>query len=175
MTLVRIGEAFEFEEQLTVEGGRLSVGGLAPEFVLEQFDPEKGAIRPREVWGETAEVRILNVINAVDTPVCSTSLTAWESHTAALKGVTVVTISMDLPFTLERARVDRGLTQTMLSSHKNEAFATAYGIHLREWRMLQRAVFVIDQDGKLLHVEYIADQMAEPNYQAAVDIARRSL
>jgi thioredoxin-dependent peroxiredoxin len=42
---------------------------------------------------------------------------------------------------------------------------------LKEWRLLQRAVFVIDGDGTVVHAEYVADQMTEPDYDAAVAAA----
>ena len=39
---------------------------------------------------------------------------------------------------------------------------------LKEWRLLQRAVFVIDPEGVIRHAEYVADQIKEPDYQAAL-------
>jgi len=44
---------------------------------------------------------------------------------------------------------------------------------LKEWRLLQRAVVVLDRAGMVAYAEYVADQMAEPNYAAALDAARR--
>jgi thiol peroxidase len=38
--------------------------------------------------------------------------------------------------------------------------------------LLQRAVFVIDRAGRIAHAEYVADQMAEPDYDAAIAAAR---
>ena len=40
---------------------------------------------------------------------------------------------------------------------------------MKEWRLLQRAVFVIDRDDQITYAEYVADQMREPDYRAAVD------
>ena len=48
----------------------------------------------------------------------------------------------------------------------------AYGVLLKEWRLLERAVFVIDGGGRLTHVQYVPDQMAEPDYDAAIEAAR---
>jgi thiol peroxidase len=45
---------------------------------------------------------------------------------------------------------------------------------LKEWRLLQRAVFVIDGDGIVTHAEYVDDQMLEPDYDAAVLAATAS-
>jgi peroxiredoxin len=38
--------------------------------------------------------------------------------------------------------------------------------------MLQRAVFVLDADRRLVHAEYVSDQMQEPDYRATVDAVR---
>ena len=45
---------------------------------------------------------------------------------------------------------------------------------LKEWRLLQRAVFVIDRQGAIVHAEYVADQMREPDYNAAIEAARKA-
>lgn len=172
MTMTRTGEAFEFDEQLTVVGPRLQVGAASPSFVVEQIDPMDGEIRRRNLAGPYPEVRILNVINSVDTPVCSTSLTRWDQFLEqAPDDVSLATISMDLPFALERVREAQGIQHDLLSAHKTEAFGISYGVLIREWRLLQRAVFVIGCDGRLLYTEYIADQMAEPDYRAASLVA----
>ena len=38
--------------------------------------------------------------------------------------------------------------------------------------MLQRAVFVIDRDDTIVYAEYVADQMTEPDYEKALEVAR---
>ena len=63
------------------------------------------------------------------------------------------------------------MSHQTLSSHRSEAFGNDYGVLLREWRLLQRAVFVIDGDNRIRHAEYVADQMAEPDHDAAVAAA----
>ena len=45
---------------------------------------------------------------------------------------------------------------------------------IKEWRLLQRAVFVVDGGGKVVHVEYVGDQMTEPDYGAAIEAARKA-
>jgi peroxiredoxin len=41
----------------------------------------------------------------------------------------------------------------------------------KEWQLLQRAVFVIDRAGRVVYAEYVADQMHEPDYPAAMEAA----
>jgi len=54
-----------------------------------------------------------------------------------------------------------------VSSHRSEDFGRDYGVLIKEWRALQRSVFVIDGDGRVVHAEYVPDQMHEPDYDAA--------
>jgi thiol peroxidase len=94
-------------------------------------------------------------------------------RTSALPSdVDVYTVSMDLPFAQARWRSAESVEHGTLSSHRSEAFGRDYGVLLREWRLLQRAVFVIDGDGRIRHAEYVPDQMAEPDYDTAVSAAR---
>jgi thiol peroxidase len=85
---------------------------------------------------------------------------------------TLFTVSMDLPFAQARWRAAEGVEHEALSSHRSEEFGRNYGVLLREWRLLQRAVFVIDAADRVVYAEYVADQMAEPDYDAALDAAR---
>src|SRR5690349_6747481 len=95
----RTGEAFELGEQLTVIGRKLAPGDTAPDFTLERFDAEAGAMQQVRLTDSAGTVRLLNVVNSLDTPVCHVETRQWEHLRGDLPtGVTVYTISMDLPF-----------------------------------------------------------------------------
>lgn len=170
----RKGEAFEGDILLTVVGSKLAVGDRAPEFALDALAP--GEALPREVTlaSGAGRVRLLHVVNSLDTPVCNIGTHQFETRRAQeLPGdVDVYTISMDLPFAQARWREAEHVGHEALSGHRSEAFGESYGVLLREWRLLQRAVFVIDGAGIVTHAEYVADQMMEPDYDAAVAAAR---
>ena len=171
MTEERTGEAYEFDERLTVIGHKLNPGEAAPDFTLDHFDG--AAMQDVALSDSDGSIRILNVVNSLDTPVCNVETRRWEQLRSSLpEGVVVLTISMDLPFAQARWGQDADLGHRALSSHRSEEFGRDYGVLIKEWRMLQRAVFVIGKDRRLLHVEYVDDQMTEPQYQAAVDAVR---
>jgi thiol peroxidase len=173
MTEERVGEAFELGEQLTVIGRRLGVGERAPEFALEHFDG--GAMTTVRLSDSAGAVRLLNVVNSLDTPVCHVETHRWDELRAELPAdARVFTISMDLPFAQARWQAAEGVTHQSLSAHKDESFGRAYGVLLKEWRLLQRAVFVIGPDGRVRHAEYVADQMMGPDYGAAMAAAREA-
>jgi thioredoxin-dependent peroxiredoxin len=170
----RHGEAFELGEQLTVVGRKLEPGEIAPDFILDTFDTEAGAIRTIRLADTSGSVRVLNVVNSLDTPVCHLETRRWDGLRNQLPDhVIVQTISMDLPYAQARWKAAEGVTHETLSSHKSEQFGRDYGVLIKEWRLLQRAVFVIDGDGRLVYAEYVPDQMGEPDYDAALQAVRK--
>jgi len=169
----RHGEAYELDEQLTVVGSKLQRGMSAPDFALEHFDGDAmSTIRLSDTAGK---VRLLNVINSLDTPVCHVETRKWENLRRDLPPDTVVyTISMDLPYAQARWQTSEGVSHSALSSHKDEEFGVNYGVLLKEWRLLQRAVFVIDASGRIAYADYVPDQGREPNYDSAVAAVREA-
>lgn len=169
----RTGEAFEFDEKLTVVGDKLNAGDQAPDFTLDHFDGN--AMQSVSLHDSDGKVRLLNVINSLDTPVCHIETRKWDKLRSDLpEGTVVYTISMDLPFAQSRWQNSEGVTHQALSAHKSDSFGPDYGVLLKEWRLLQRAVFVIDENGKITYVEYVPDQMREPNYSSAVEAVRKA-
>jgi thiol peroxidase len=174
MNKIRTGEAFEGDVRLTVIGEQLRVGDTAPDFALDALGPGEAAAREVTLASGAGRVRLLHVVNSLDTPVCHIGAHRFEQlRTATLPpNVDVYTVSMDLPYAQARWRGAESVAHEALSSHKSEAFGRDYGVLLQEWRLLQRAVFVVDGDGRIRHAEYVADQMAEPDYDAAIAAAR---
>ena len=174
MSTTRSGEAFEGDVRLTVVGEQLHIGDPAPDFALDALGPGESVPREVTLGSGAGRVRLLHVVNSLDTPVCHVGAHRFEHmRTADLPAnVDVYTVSMDLPFAQARWRGAESVAHEALSSHRSEAFGRDYGVLLREWRLLQRAVFVIDGRGRIRHAEYVADQMAEPDYDAAIAAAR---
>lgn len=171
----RGGEAFEMGEQLTVRGSKLAVGSPAPAFELDWLNPDDSAIHSVQLKDTDGQVRLLNLVNSLDTPVCHIETRRWDALRAGLPpDVVVYTISMDLPFAQERWAKGEGIQHPLLSSHRSTQFGEDYGTLIKEWRLLQRAAFVLDRTGRIVHAEYVADQMTEPDYDAAVAAALRA-
>lgn len=171
----RTGEAYELGEQLTVAGRKLERGDLAPDFQLDYIDPSDSSASTVSLADSEGKVRLLNIVNSLDTPVCHVETRQWEKLRANLPpDVQVYTISMDLPYAQARWATAEGVKHKSLSAHKSEKFGQDYGVLIKEWRLLQRAVVVIGRDGKVVYSEYVPDQMKEPDYKAAVDAAMQA-
>jgi len=88
--------------------------------------------------------------------------------------VVILIISMDLPFAQKRwcgaAGVDR---VTTLSDHRYAAFGEAYGVLIKELRLLARAVFVVDRQGSIQYIQLVKELTEEPDYEPALDAVRK--
>jgi thiol peroxidase len=174
MAVERTGEAFEFDEKLTVIGKKLAAGDSAPDFALDHWDGS--AMQSVSLADSAGSVRLLNVVNSLDTPVCEVETRRWEQlRTGLPAGVRMYTISMDLPWAMARWNAAEKVEHQGLSSHRDDTFGRDYGVLIKEWRLLQRAVFVIDPEDRIAYAEYVDDQMLEPDYDAAVIAARAAL
>jgi len=52
------------------------------------------------------------------------------------------------------------------------SFGDAYGTHIKELRMEQRSIFVIDKEGIIRYVEYLPEISQHPDYDKALAAAK---
>lgn len=165
----RIDEAFFLEERLMVVGKKLQPGQVAPNFVLDYVDLIDLTIHQASLGDSAGSVRVLSVINSLAMPICGRQTCRWEKLRASLPPDTCLyTISMDLPHTQAHWQVVEKVIHQALSAHRSELFGVQYGVLLKEWRLLQRSIFVIDRHDHVAYVEYVGDQQREPDYDAAL-------
>ena len=82
----RTGEAFEFDIRLTVVGDKLKPGQPAPDFALDHLAPGASNIRTVKLSDSRGQVRLLNVVNSMDTPVCQVETKCWEDKLSVCQG-----------------------------------------------------------------------------------------
>jgi thioredoxin-dependent peroxiredoxin len=74
----------------------------------------------------------------------------------------IYTISMDTPQVQASFQDRAGVLHQSLSAHDSIQFRQDYGVCFKEWCLLQRSVFVLNRTGRIVYVEYVADQLSEP-------------
>ena len=135
---------------LTLEGTQVKVGDTAPDFTVVDND-----LNPFKL-SDTKGKRVFLTVPSLDTPVCDTEVRRFNQEAAKLGDVTIYTISMDLPFAQGRwcggAEIDKVKT---VSDYKDREFGKNYGVYIKELGLLSRAVFVIDENNKIVYVEYL--------------------
>ena len=153
---------------LTLLGPELKVGEKAPD-----FDAVTDGLQPVNLEGTGNSVRIFSVVPSLDTPVCDMQTKRFNEEATKLTGVDIYTISMDLPFAQKRWCGAFGVDKVkMVSDHKTGSFGENYGTLIKDLRIESRAIFVLDQDNTLKHVEYVKEVADHPNYDAALSAAR---
>jgi thioredoxin-dependent peroxiredoxin len=172
----RVGEAFAGSEHFTVIGRQLQVGDPAPDFSLDYLDLADLIVRTITLADSTGMVRLLSVVNSLDHLVCLLVTHQWEASRATVPfDACIYTVSRDSPQMQAKFQETTGVLHQALSAHRSEQFGTDYGVWLKEWRLLQRSVFVIDRHDRIIYVEYVADQLREPDYAAAMQTMQQAI
>ena len=122
---------------ITLVGRELKVGDRAPDFEVIGND-----LSPVRFSSYRGKISIISSIPSLDTPVCDMEARRFNQEAENLGSDTVVlTISMDLPFAQKRWCGAAGVnTVVTLSDHRAAEFGTAYGVLIKELRLLARAV-----------------------------------
>lgn len=157
---------------VTLLGNEVKVGDKAPDFTALA-----GLGAPVGLGDLKGKVKVFNVVVSVDTPVCDVQTKRFNKEAAGLgDGVEIVTLSMDLPFALKRYCAAEGIDRVKaLSDYQNASFGEAYGVLIKENRLLARSIFVVDKNDKVRHAEIVGEITQEPNYEAALKAVRESL
>ena len=155
---------------LTLIGPELKPGDTAPDFTLVD-----NSLKPVTLKDTGKHVRIISVVPSLDTPVCDAQTKRFNEEAAKLPDVDILTVSMDLPFAQKRWCGAFGVDKVkMLSDHREGSFGTAYGTLIKDMRIESRAIFVVDQNNKIRHVEYVKEVADFPNYESALAAAKNA-
>jgi thioredoxin-dependent peroxiredoxin len=150
---------------LTLVGQEVNVGDKAPDFEVVAND--LSSFKFSSMQGKVA---IICSVPSLDTPVCDIETRRFNDEAATLgPDVAILTISMDLPFAQKRwcgAAGVEGLTT--YSDHRDASFGMAYGVLIKELRLLARAVFVVDKGGVVRYSQLVKEVASEPDYDAVL-------
>ena len=152
----------------TLIGPELKSGQRAPDFELVGAD-----LKPVTLQDTAGKVRVFSVVPSLDTPVCDTMTRRFNTEAAGLPDVRIYTVSMDLPFAQSRWCAAAGVDNlVMLSDHRSGSFGERYGTLVKELRLESRAIFVVDEEGVIQHVEYVGEIADQPDYETALACVR---
>jgi len=171
MADIRSGATTLKGNPVDLAGPELKAGDAAPEFSLQNADLAEVTLACS--GGKT---RIIATIPSLDTPVCHEETKKFNDQAANMPNVEVLVVSMDLPFGQKRWCGAEGVENVKtLSAHRCTKFAEEYGVLISGGpldRCLARAIFVVDSNGKLTHVQYVGEIADHPDYDAALGAAK---
>ncbi|WP_210364918.1 thiol peroxidase [Bacillus sp. REN3] len=155
---------------VTLLGNEVKVGDKAPDFKVLANDLSEVALQDSK-----GQVRLISVVPSIDTGVCDAQTRRFNEEAAKLGNVKVLTVSVDLPFAQKRWCGANGIENVQtLSDHRDLSFGEAYGVAIKELRLLARAVFVVDSNDKVTYVQYVSEATDHPDYEGAVEAAKQA-
>jgi thiol peroxidase len=154
---------------MTVLGPELKPGDKAPDF--HAID---NSLKPVDLAATGQGVRIFSVVPSLDTPVCDAQTKRFNEEAGKLPEVSIYTVSMDLPFAQKRWCGAYGVDHVkMISDHRDGSFGEHYGTLIKDLRILSRAIFVVDKENTIQHVEYVKEVGDHPDYESALGVAKK--
>ncbi len=152
---------------ITLAGDAVTVGQAAPHFTLHYFEGGMQTLTLEDLKGKPT---LLSVVPSLDTPVCATQTKKFNESLGGMgDSINAVTVSLDLPFAMNRFCGSEGITSIRSASdYQDRNFGEGWGTLIEELKILCRACFVLDADGKVVHAEYVREVTDEPDYDAAL-------
>ena len=151
-----------------LKGALPTVGAAAPAFTLTAAD-----LADKTLADFAGKRKVLNIFPSIDTGVCQQSVRTFNQRAAALNNTVVLCISADLPFAQSRFCGVEGLDNVVTLSSFRSSFAQDYGVALADGALrglTARAVVVLDENDKVLHVGLVPEITQEPDYDAALAV-----
>ena len=156
-------------KSLTLLGGELALGMLAPDFTV--LDQETNEVRLSQF---NNKIKLISVTPSLDTAVCDLQLRRLNTEASQLPtDVVVLNISMDLPFAIARFCTAAGIERVKtLSDHRDASFGNAFGVLIKELRLLARSIFILDRDNRVRYIEIVPELSNHPDYEKALQALR---
>lgn len=152
---------------ISLSGEELKIGDKAPTFKALTKDLED-----YEFYKEMQGVTIISVVPSLDTSICE--LQTYMLNKASQEDMlNIVSISNDLPFAEQRFVREKGSENILfLSDYLHSDFAKSYGVLIEEYNLLNRAIFVIDENKIIRYLEYLDQNTNLPDITKAVEVAK---
>jgi thiol peroxidase len=117
---------------------------------------------------------VISVTPSLDTPVCDMQARRFNQEASRFSDdVVIMNVSMDLPFAIARFCAAAGIDRVKaFSDHRDAAFGTAYGVLIKELRLLARSLFVLDRDNTARFVQIVPEVTQPPDYDGALAVLK---
>ena len=157
---------------LTLTGNELKVGDKLPDSQLVGND-----LSPVQMSSFAGKVCIISCVPSLDTPVCDLQTKRFNEEAGKFgSDVSVITVSMDLPFAQQRwCGSSNAENITTLSDYMTADFAQSAGVLIKELRLLARVVFVVDKQGTISYVQIVNEVTDQPNYEDVLKAVKELL
>jgi thiol peroxidase len=157
----RAGKVTSRGNPVTLLGREVKVGDPAPNFRVVD-----AKMQPVNLTSFQGKFKVISSVASLDTSVCDMETKRFNEEAGKLpENVVILTISMDLPFAQARWCAAAGVEKVKtLSDYQDRSFGMAYGVLVKESKLLARAVFIVDDQDVVRYAELVPEITQEPDY-----------
>jgi len=167
----RTGIVFSHGKPLTLVGNEIKVGDIAPD-----FETLNANLEPVKLSSFKGKVVVISTVPSLDTQVCALETKRFDDEAKQLGNVVFLTVSMDLPFAQKRwADEAKAENINLASDHRDSSLGLAYGVLIKELRLLARTIFVVGKDGRVQYIQYVKETSSEPDYDDVLMAVKKAI
>ena len=153
-------------DPVELEGVQPVKGDKAPSFSLPDLKD-----RLVDLTGLLTKPLIISVIPDIDTSICALQTKRFNQEAATVTDINFVTVSNNTKEEQSNWCAAEGVDMTMLRDEDLE-FAKNYGLLIPAIDRLARGIFVVNEQGEIVHAEITPEVSQEPDYEKALTAAK---
>lgn len=114
-------------------------------------------------------IRIIETVPSLDTPVCTEQTNDLNMVASVYPDINFIVISQDTPFAQSRFCSANSIDNiTVLSDYRTSDFSKDNNLLMVENKLNARSIIVVDENDKILYVEYAKDVTKSLNLDKAI-------
>jgi len=160
---------------VTLKGNEIHTNGNLPQVgeTLANISLVASNLSEKTLTDYQGKRLVLNIFPSIDTGTCAASVRHFNVDASKLENTVVLCISKDLPFALNRFCAAEGLSnvETLSAFRSNDFDAITFNDGPLKG-LLSRSVILVDENGKVIYTEQVAETANEPNYDAALAVLK---
>lgn len=152
----------KFKDKIVPINNKVHVNNYFDDFVV--VDSKMNEAHLKELQG----IKVICTLPSVDTRVCSLELSKFINLLNS-KNIQLISISMDLPFALERWCQNHSENLIAASDFRYHDFKELTGLFMEEIGLFARSVMILDENNIVKYIEVVENTSNEPNYQQVLN------
>jgi len=162
------------KETTKLKGSEVLLSGFIPEVkeIAPDFTFVMQDLSEKSLYDFEGLNKIILSVPSLDTGICALETKKFNEKVGALNNVVCLVVSKDLPFAMKRFCGAEGIENVKpASDFRYGDFGKEYNTEMVNSPLkglLARAVFVLDKENRIHHVELVEDITYEPDYDKAL-------
>lgn len=162
-------DIFFHGETVQLNGDPIEVGKMLPNFQLK--NNEGNIIKKDDIIGK---IMLISVVPDLNTRVCSLSTRKFNQEADQYTEAKFITVSTNAPKDQQNWCALEGVKSVQVFSDEDKSFGKSMNLYIPINDCDTRAIYIIDQNGKVIYREIIRDISNEPNYNKALEIIQNN-